>query len=670
VQVERLERDLQAETDPRKIIDLKKALATERLRFGKNVEAATHLLEALQMAAAEGFDSQLQIQLLLELGVALLRIGEVTNCVNQHTPEMCILPIREGGRHSDPRGASDAMQAFQDVLEGVPGFTPAEWLVNIAAMTVGKYPAEVEAEYRIPPENLRSEYDIGRFRDVAGDVGLHIFGTAGGGLVEDFNGDGWLDIVTSAVNPCSPLHFFVNDGKGRFEDRTQASGLAEQLGGLNLVHADYNNDGYLDILVLRGGWFANQGRMRNSLLRNNGDGTFTDVTYAVGLAEPAYPTQTAAWADFDSDGDLDLYIGNEGGFDTASTNVLAGVSDSLYTHPSQLFRNELEKGSEKFTDIAESAGVTNQRWAKGVVWGDFDNDNDEDLYVSNIGPNRLYRNDGGTFLDVAPKMGVVEPSARSFATWFFDYDNDGDLDLFVADYVASMNEIARHYLNSKREGAHARLYRNEGGETRFVDVSKEMGLDVPSMPMGANFGDLDNDGFLDIYLGTGTPAFYDLMPNLMYRNDGGRRFVDVTFSGGFGHLQKGHGVAFADVDHDGDQDVYKQMGGAFPGDTYRSVLYENPGHGNRWISLKLEGVESNRSAIGARLRIDLDSPTGQRSVYRRVGTGGSFGGSPLRAEIGLGDATGIRRLEIFWPSRSSMRESAGEASGVVVPLVP
>ena len=168
--------------------------------------------------------------------------------------------------------------------------------------------------------------------------------------------------------------------------------------------------------------------------------------------------------------------------------------------------------------------------------------------------------------------------------------------------------------------------------------------------MGANFGDLDNDGYLDFYLGTGYPPNDSLMPSVMYRNRNGKGFSDVTYAGGFGHLQKGHGVFFADLDHDGDQDVFEQMGGAFPEDRSDNVLYENPGFGNHWITVKLVGVRSNRSAIGARIRADVVEDGMPRSIYRHVNSGGSFGGNPLRQTIGLGGATRIERLEVFWPT--------------------
>jgi hypothetical protein len=167
--------------------------------------------------------------------------------------------------------------------------------------------------------------------------------------------------------------------------------------------------------------------------------------------------------------------------------------------------------------------------------------------------------------------------------------------------------------------------------------------------MGANFGDLDNDGWLDFYLGTGDPDLTTLVPNRMFRNAEGKFFQDVTTSGGFGHLQKGHGISFADLDNDGDQDIYEVIGGAYSGDNFRNVLFLNPGHSNRWITLKLEGVKSNRAAIGARIKLVVKTGQGERSIYKTVGTGASFGASPLRQEIGLGQAQAIVRAEIFWP---------------------
>ena len=176
--------------------------------------------------------------------------------------------------------------------------------------------------------------------------------------------------------------------------------------------------------------------------------------------------------------------------------------------------------------------------------------------------------------------------------------------------------MAAVHLDRPFGAEHAHLYRNEGDGT-FAEVSAETGLDRVILVMGANFGDLDGDGWLDAYFGTGMPDMRTLMPNRMYRNDGGRRFQDVTASGGFGHLQKGHGVSFGDLDGDGDQDVHQVLGAAFEGDVYENVLLENPGHGNHWLTLHLEGVRSNRDALGARVRVRVRRPAGDRAGHPR-----------------------------------------------------
>jgi hypothetical protein len=618
--------------DARRDSRIRARLGLEYLRLGNNAGAIRLLAEARELMSTDPSPG-LELNFVRMLGLAHLRLGERSNCVDMHGPRSCILPLAEEAIHSDPRGSLEAIELYKTCLSMNPGSTAVQWLLNVAAMTVGRYPDAVPEPFRLPPESLRSSYDIKRFPNIASAVGLDIYQQSGGGLMDDFDGDGLLDIVSSTIDPCGPMNFFHNDGRGRFEDRSAASNLKSQLGGLNTIHADYDNDGDPDLLVLRGGWLGADGRMRNSLLRNAGDGTFQDVTRGAGLAEPAYPTQTAGWADYDNDGDLDLFIGNE--------------SSSSIEAPSQLFRNN---GDGTFTDVARQAGVENERMAKSVAWGDYDNDGDPDLYISNIGLNRLYRNNGdGTFVDVAPDLDMTGPEGRSFPSWFFDYDNDGNLDLFVAAYDATLEDVASSLFGRPTGAGHPRLYRNLG-DGRFREVSREVGLDASCLPMGSNFGDLDNDGYLDLYLGVGIPSYESIAPNLMYRNDRGQRFQDVSYSGGFSHLQKGHGVAFGDLDNDGDQDIFEQMGGAYPGDAFPSVLYENPGHGNHWITLRLEGRKTNRSAIGVRIEVTVTEPEGTRSVHTTVGTGGSFGGSSLRQEIGLGSATSIVKLVITWPT--------------------
>lgn len=567
-----------------------------------------------------------------------MRQAEWKNCVLQHNSACCILPLRGEAIHQVAGPAREASRSFEDYLALTPNDLGARWLLNIMAMAVDEYPQGVPERYVIPPSAFEPDYDIGRFVDIAGDLGIDPFNLAGGAIVEDFDNDGFLDIATSTFDPKGPFSFYRNLGNGRFEDRSETSHLSDQLGGLNCIAGDYNNDGFSDILILRGAWLFDDGLIRNSLLRNNGDGTFTDVTRAAGIDKPAYPTQTAAWGDFDNDGDLDLYVGNE------SRAELVG---RVRHFPSQLFRND---GDGTFTDIARQAGVLNDRYCKGVAVGDYDNDGHLDLYVSNIGENRLYHNNGdGTFTDVAAKLGVTRPRKISFATWFFDYNNDGWLDLFVAAYDAPIEEVCADYLGLPHRATPPCLFQNNGDGT-FTDVARKVGLAHAYFPMGSGFGDLDNDGFLDIYLATGGPKFVTLMPNVMLRNDAALKFQNVTASGGFGHLQKGHGVAFADIDNDGDQDIYHQLGGFYPGDRFHNVLFQNPGHGNHFLKIKLVGSRSNRSGIGARIKVTFTTAEGLREVHRAVGSVSSFGSLPLRQEIGLGQAHRVDLVEVIWPT--------------------
>jgi len=177
-----------------------------------------------------------------------------------------------------------------------------------------------------------------------------------------------------------------------------------------------------------------------------------------------------------------------------------------------------------------------------------------------------------------------------------------------------------------------------------------MGTAHITLPMGSNFGDLNNDGYPDYYLGTGYPASEALMPNRMFLNESGKSFREVTAPGGFGHLQKGHGVAFADLDQDGDQDIFIERGGALAGDGFKNALFENPGFGNHWIKISLVGVQSNRFGVGARICAEVAEAGKVRKIYKWVNSGGSFGANPLRQELGLGKAASIKQLEIYWPT--------------------
>src|SRR5437867_8157604 len=623
-------------------------VADELLKAGRTEEAIAIAQSLLHPAPADAVEAPSPAQSHEFLGLAFMRLGEQENCVAHHGIDSCLMPIRGSGLHTLPRGSRGAIEEFSRLLEEQPDNLGARWLMNIAYMTLGEYPDKVPRKWLIPPSTFASEYDIKRFYDVAPKLGLSISGHAGGAILEDFDGDGFLDIMFSSMGVRDQLRYFHNDGDGSFSDRTEAAGLTGELGGLNIVHADYDNDGHPDVLVLRGGWMKTGGRYPNSLLHNNGDGTFEDVTEEAGILS-LHPTQTGAWGDYDNDGFVDLFIGNE--------------SMPGDPNPSELFHNNRDG---TFGDRSIELGNTDFGYVKGVAWGDYNNDGRQDLYISILGgENRLLRNDGRRprpgphgeewlFSDVARQAGVTGPS-DSFSTWFWDYDNDGWEDLYVAGYrITDLSDLTAMHLGRPTRTEMPRLYHNNHDGT-FSDVTHAMRLDRVALPMGSNFGDLDNDGWLDVYIGTGEPSLGALIPNRLFRNAEGRSFQDVTFSADVGNLQKGHGVAFGDIDNDGDQDILEEMGGWYESDTAPSVLFMNPGHGNHFITLRLEGRRSNRSAIGARLTVRVATPAGPRDIYATCGTGGSFGGNSLQQEIGLGPATAIESIEIRWPSTGAVQ---------------
>jgi hypothetical protein len=393
------------------------------------------------------------------------------------------------------------------------------------------------------------------------------------------------------------------------------------------MQTDYNNDGRMDIFIVRGAWLSYP--MRPTLLRNESDGTFTDVTAAAGLLSPGNSI-TASWADFDNDGWLDLYVCCE-------------------RQPSKLYRNR-QDGT--FVEVAAKAGVSQpQGSCKGVAWVDYDNDDYPDLFLNFLTldhPARLYRNNrDGTFTDVSATVGIDGPLA-GFACWAWDYNNDGWLDIFATSYEKVMGEVVKGLLGQPHTLHSNGLFRNVNGE-RFQNVTREAGLDQVFETMGCNFGDFDNDGFLDMYLGTGEPDIAVLIPNRMFKNVAGTRFADITASSGTGSLQKGHGTACGDWDRDGNIDIFMEMGGAINGDKYHNILFQNPGHDNHWITVKLTGEKTNRPAIGARIKV-VTAGASPQTIHRHVSSGSSFGANPLQQTIGLGQADKIALLEIHWPT--------------------
>lgn len=581
--------------------------------------------------------------------LAWLRKGEITNCIKAHSGQSCIMPLKGTGIHGQKLPATEAIKVYEQLLAFDSLDIQSKWFLNLCYQAIGEYPDQVPVDWLIPETAFKSEVDFPVFSNISKETGVATNNHAGGASIEDFNNDGLLDIFTTSYSLGEQSMLYINDGQGNFVDETINYGIDGLVGGLNNIHADFNNDGLTDIYIMRGAWLAGNGRIPNSLLINQGS-RFSDETKSSGLYAKS-PTGAIAVADFNLDGHLDLFVGNE----SSGRNAI---------FPCQLFMNN---GDGTFTDVAGELGLEVNQFVKGATWGDVNNDMWPDLYLSLYhGRNKLFINRGGNevsdwvFEEVSQKAGVHEP-VMSFPTWFWDYDQDGWQDLLVIGYdnresYLIAGEVAKDYMGLKFKGETPRLYRNNGDET-FTDVTEQAGLDKLLYAMGGNFGDLNNDGYPDFYLGTGEFNIWASVPNRAFVNVDGKRFADVTSAGEFGQIQKGHGVAFGDLDNDGDQDIYHQVGGAAESDVFQNMLFQNPGFNNHWLTLELEGKSANRSAIGAKIELTVAVSDTLRNIYHVVGTGGSFGTNSLRAEIGLGNADGIQEIKVHWPDRSHYVQS-------------
>ena len=289
------------------------------MQFAYELLAAVHAEQAivefermLNLAISAKAPPENLYQVKEMLALSCLRLSESENCIKRYNDESCLMPFKGKGIYSVKEATRTAISIFESMLEEKPEDYEIIWLLNFAYMTLGEHPQKVPRRWLIPTASFNSDYQIPQFPNISKDIGVGTVALAGGACVEDFNNDGLLDIVASSWGPNDQLRLFINEGNGKFSEKTEEAGLTGLTGGLNTNHADYNNDGFTDILVLRGAWYDSEGKIPNSLLRNNGDGTFSDVTIEAGLLSFA-PTQAAVWADFDNDGWLDLFIGNESG---------------------------------------------------------------------------------------------------------------------------------------------------------------------------------------------------------------------------------------------------------------------------------------------------------------------------------------------------------------------
>ena len=468
--------------------------------------------------------------------------------------------------------------------------------------------------------------------------------TGSGCVWFDYNNDGLLDLYvlsgryldgvtdhSKADGKEATNHLYRNNGDGTFTDVTAQAGVPGKGFAMGVTAGDYDNDGYEDLFITSWGSAI--------LYHNNGDGTFTDVTEKAGVQNNHFGVG-AAFVDYDRDGRLDLFVGNYLKFDPHAkrlyytADAFAGPLD-YEGEGNRLFHNN---GDGTFTDVSEHAGVANPVGrAMGVAVGDFDNDGWPDIYVANDQmESYLYHNNhDGTFTNVALEQNVAygtngdTPSAMG--PIFTDYDNDGALDIFVSDM--------RYH----------RLFRNSAAEKFFTDTTAESGVAHMSgqyVGWGDASFDFDNDGWKDLFVVNGGLHWLVPMEDLLLRNNGNGTFTDVSEDAGpyFKEKKVGRGAAFADYDNDGWMDAFiVVLGGK------GILLHANPPAANvrnHWLTLKLTGTKSNRDAFGAR----IEAVAGDlHQTVENCPQSGYLSQNDPRPHFGLGSHAEVDVLTIRWP---------------------
>jgi hypothetical protein len=549
--------------------------------------------------------------------------------------ELAVASFRAGRYTNAAQFASDSM--------AITGSKRTQLVLWLASEKLGGYAPDVPAGQRMQVRSGKQPTSL-RLDDIAARVGLDKTSGGRGTAVFDFDGDGYLDVLVAAAHGGCTL--YKNNGDGTFSDASISSGMDTCLTAFITVVGDYDNDGHPDIFVTRNGFFSGA----CSLYHNNGDGTFTDVTEGCGITDWG-PAFTASWIDYDCDGRLDLYVAYNLG--------------SLYERKTRnrLFHNN---GDGTFTDVTDLAGLVTEWPTIGHTWGDYDNDGRPDLFVSNsLGRSQLFHNNGdGTFTEVGREAGVDSYGLGSIC-YFIDYDNDGWLD--IVQNVWSDSEDVIHTLQNGEgppDGQAVRVWRNNRDGT-FSLRSRELGITGCWGSMSGNAGDINNDGYQDIILGNGSPRMERVEPLTLLQSDG-RRFQDVTFTAGLPITGKSHGVNLADLFGDGRMTLIVASGGAYPGDLLTVGAFCPKERLGNYLNVRLVGTKSNRSAIGARIKLDA----GGRQQHRLVSGGSQFGCLPYEQHFGLGvETTTIDAIEIWWPSGLRQRIAGPIAANNTIRIV-
>ncbi len=613
--------------------------ADELLRAGENGQAVLELASLTRELGDSILPENKRVFELLAL--AHFRTGELENCVRSRNTDACSLPIGPKGAYKDRIGLDNAIKTYRRLLRSFPGDAQSRWMLQRCRWHQGLPSDSLPAAWHIPQEALEPTSGAPTFANRAAAIGLDATGLGGSACLDDFDHDGDLDLFVVRQGLRDQCRYYVQEANGKLRERTSDAHLQGLVGGHTTVQADYDNDGDADLLILRGGGLVG-GAHPNSLLRNNGNNTFTDVTIEAGLLD-FKPTAAADWADYDGDGWLDLYVANES-------------PDSSRIHPNALYHNN---GNGTFSNIATTAGMDFVGMYKAAVWGDVNNDHRPDLYlVLYGGSNKLLINRGSNnngqwqFQDIAARAGVLGPKLSTVAG-LFDYDNDGWEDIVAVANDLTAQDTAggaamKRLLGKKNTREGIKLYRNNGNET-FSEQQIAAGLQEQYHALGLQVGDFDNNGWPDFYLGTGAPSLFAQLPNRLFLNQNGKTFVDASMNG-TGYLPKTKGIALGDMDNDGDTDVVAITGGIFEGDVANAAYFENRDSSHHhWLQLNLRGSTANRDAKGARVAVTVIDNGKKRTIRATCSTGTNSGGNSRMVEFGLGKAQKIEKLEVFWP---------------------
>jgi hypothetical protein len=422
----------------------------------------------------------------------------------------------------------------------------------------------------------------------------------------DYDNDGFEDLFVANASASESNFLYRNNGDGTFA-KMAGSAVSASGNSVGAGWGDYDNDGHLDLFVCNRGGTS---RTRNYLYRNDGHGGFTRINTSP-LATDFLFTLVSAWGDFDRDGYLDVVVGNHSGDGKVS------------------YRNQ---GDGAFGRVDSGPMALNDGDVIGCAWGDYDNDGWPDLFVAGyFAVNRLYHNEGnGMFVRVTDGDVPNESGNFSGCAWG-DYDNDGDLDLFVA----------KGGLRGIESNA---LYRNNGNGAFTRETEGGIVNDV-GRHVGCAWGDYDNDGYLDLFVSQQSGR-----QNRLYHNNGDGTFTAVTDGDMVNDVSYSPNGAWADFDNDGFLDLFV-ANGAFTIGSYNNFLYRNDGNDNHWLKLKLVGGPSNRAAIGAKVRVNATISGASRWQMREISGGSGFGSQDsLIAHFGLGDATHVDTVRIEWPS--------------------